>query len=46
VTHEGPVTATEMRPTSDTPNDDTPRGDPDIIPVAHSETPATSEVAP
>ncbi len=49
ITHEGPVTSDEMAAHSDTPNDDTPRGDPDVVPVAHTEQPATavtSEVAP
>ena len=45
VTHEGLVTSTEMAATSDTPNDDTPRGDPDLVPTAHAQTPATEIVA-
>ena len=44
VTHEGPVTAEEMAAHSDTPNDDSPRGDPDMVQVAHTQTPATSLV--
>ena len=46
VTHEGPVTSEEMAATSDTPNDDSPRGDPDARPVVHTQEPATETQAP
>lgn len=46
VTHAAPVSASEMAATSDTPPDDTPRGDPDIVPQARSQTPATAMVDP
>ena len=42
ITHEGPVTSDEMAAHSDTPNDDTPRGDPDVVPVTHTQEPATA----
>ncbi len=44
VTHEGPVTSEEMAARSDTPNDDSPRGQPDILQVAHTQEPATALV--
>ena len=44
VTHEAPVASAEMAAHSDTPNADTPRGDPDVVQVAREETPATAEV--
>ena len=41
ITHEGPLTADEMAAHSDTPNDDSPRSDPDGGMVAHAQVPAT-----
>jgi hypothetical protein len=46
ITHAGVVTSAEMAATSDTPNDDTPRGDPDPTGMATpTQTPATKLVA-
>ena len=44
VAHEAPVKSSELAAHSDTPNDDSPRGDADVVQVAREETPATAEV--
>lgn len=46
VTHPGPATATEMAATSDTPQDDRPTSQTDIMPMAHEQEAATDITAP
>lgn len=46
VTHAGPVTSEEMAAHSDTPQDDRPTSQTDIVPAAHEQEPATNVTAP
>jgi hypothetical protein len=45
VTHAPPVTAPEMAATSDTPAEDTPRSEPDVLAVKRSQKPASAMIA-
>lgn len=46
ITHEGPVSSIEMAATSNTPNDDSPRGDADLVQTARTQKPGTAAATP
>jgi hypothetical protein len=45
ITHEAPVTAPEMAATSDTPAEDTPRSEPDVIPTRRGQKSASTTIS-